>query len=85
MSWPASAGMMLAQLFVRPLDLPYAARLWMFFPLVLCIAAVYRATRARSATELLRPTLITFMNIVVGMCLIALAAYLVHQFVLWMW
>jgi hypothetical protein len=72
----------LALLFVNPFKLPAGARLWMFLPLALCIAVVYRGTRARTARELPRATLITFINIVVGMILIALAAYLVHAVVL---
>jgi hypothetical protein len=68
--------------FVHPLELPAGARLWMFLPLAACIAVVYRATRARTARELPRATLITFVNIVIGMCLIAGVAYGLHQAVL---
>lgn len=67
---------------MHPVPLPAGARLWMFLPLALCVSLVYRATRARSAAELPLPTLITFLQIVVGMCLIAVAAYAVHEFVL---
>jgi len=69
--------------FVHPLRLPPGSRLWMFLPLAACIAVVYRATRARTARELPWATVKTFANVVVGMCLIAIAAYLVHQGVLW--
>jgi NAD/NADP transhydrogenase beta subunit len=65
--------------FVNPIRMPQNARLLMFFPLALCVAAVYRATRARSARELPRPTLITFFHIVVGMAAIAVAFLLVHE------
>ncbi len=65
--------------FLFPVKLPAGARLWMFLPLVLCIAAVYRATRARSLERMPRNTLITFVNISVGMVAIAVAFYLVHQ------
>jgi len=68
--------------FIHPLKLPPGARLWMFLPLAACIAVVYRATRARSARELPRATAKTFANIVVGMCLIAAAAYGLHEAVL---
>lgn len=68
--------------FVHPLTLPPGARLWMLLPLVACIAVVYRATRARTLGELPRATVITFINIVVGMWGIALAAYALHQAVL---
>jgi len=68
--------------FLHPVKLPPGTRLWMFFPLVLCIAAVYRATRARSVRQMPKGTLITFVNISVGMIAIAIAFYLVHQTVL---
>ena len=70
--------------FIHPLKLPAGARLWMFLPLAACIAVVYRATRARTARELPRATVTTFVNIVVGMCLIAIAAYAIHEAVLWL-
>ena len=73
----------LALLFVHPLKLPPGARRWMFLPLAMCIAAVYRATRVRTVRELPRATLITFVNIVAAMILIALAAYVLHAVVLW--
>lgn len=72
----------LAFLFIHPLKLPPGGRLWMLLPLTLCIAAVYRATRARRARELPWATLVTFVQIVVGMALIAVAFYAVHQAVL---
>jgi hypothetical protein len=68
--------------FIHPLPLPDGARLWMFLPLAACVAVVYRATRARTARELPRATVRTFINIVVGMCLIAIAAYVIHEGVL---
>jgi hypothetical protein len=71
--------------FVHPLPLPHGARLWMFLPLAACVAVVYRTTRARTARELPKATLRTFINIVVGMCVIAIAAYLIHAAVLWFW
>jgi hypothetical protein len=73
----------LGLLFLHPLKLPAGARLWMFLPLAMCIAVVYRGTRARAARELPRATVITFIHIVVGMILIALAAYALHALVLW--
>ena len=54
----------------------------MFLPLALCIAVVYRATRAREPRRMVRATLITFANIVVGMSLIAIAFYVAHEIVL---
>ncbi|GMU80527.1 MAG: hypothetical protein AMXMBFR47_03980 [Planctomycetota bacterium] len=68
--------------FVHPLNLPDSARLWMFLPLAAVVALVYRATRARSAAEMPRATVITFINIVLGMCAIALVAYGLHEAVL---
>lgn len=68
--------------FIHPLKLPAGSRLWMFLPLAACIAVVYRATRARTAQELPRATVKTFVSIVVGMCLIAAAAYAIHEAVL---
>ena len=68
--------------FVHPIELPPAARLWMFLPLAACVAVVYRATRARSVHELPWATVKTFANIVVGMCLIAVVAYVIHQTVI---
>jgi uncharacterized membrane protein YdcZ (DUF606 family) len=65
-------------LFVEPLRLPPGARLWMLLPLVACVALVYRVTRARDVRHMLRPTVVTFVNIVVGMVAIAIAFYLVH-------
>lgn len=71
--------------FVNPLKLPSGARLWSFVPLALAVALVYRATRAKEMKDLVRGTPITFANIVIGMWLIALAAYGVHQLVLRSW
>lgn len=68
--------------FWHPLDLPDSARLWMFLPLAAIVAVVYRATRARNASEMPRATAVTFVNIVLGMCAIALVAYGVHEAVL---
>lgn len=70
--------------FVYPIALPPSARLWMFPPLALCIALVYRATRARATDTLLRGALLTFVNIVVGMWAIALAVYGTHALMLWL-
>ncbi|RMF77851.1 MAG: hypothetical protein D6744_10845 [Planctomycetota bacterium] len=71
-------------LFLNPIALPARSRLLTCLPLVFCVALVYRATRARSAAALPRAVLITFVNIVVGMTLIALAAYALHMLVLWL-
>lgn len=68
--------------FIHPIDLPPGARLWMFLPLALCIAMVYRATRSRTAREMPRATAWTFVNIVVGMWLIAIGFYAAHEVVL---
>ncbi len=64
--------------FVHPLPLPAGARLWMFLPLAACIAVVYRATRSYKPADLPKAAVRTFLSIVVGMWLIALAAYGVH-------
>ncbi len=68
----------LAWLFINPLTLPAGMRLWMLLPLVACVAAVYRATRARSTAGMLRQTTLTFVNIILGMVLIAAAFYAAH-------
>lgn len=68
--------------FVTPLKLPGGARLWLFLPLALCVATVYRATRAPSPRGMLRPTLTAFANIVIGMGLIAVALFIAHEIVL---
>jgi len=68
--------------FIHPAPLPPGARLWMFLPLAACVATVYRVTRAKSARELPLATLKTFVTIVAGMCLIAIAAYVIHAGVL---
>lgn len=73
---------LLAMLFIHPLHLPPHGRLWMFLPLALCIAVVYRATRAQTPREMIRPTVVTFFNIVIGMVLIAVGVYALHEFVL---
>ena len=70
--------------FVNPIALPASVRLWMFLPLALCIAVVYRATRARTPRDLIRPTLITFVQIVLGMTLIAIGFFVLHRLVLWL-
>ena len=68
--------------FVHPIQLPPAARLWMFLPLAACVAVVYRATRAHTARELPRETVKTFISIVIGMCVIAIVAYVIDESVL---
>jgi hypothetical protein len=75
-------GPLLGWLFIQPLNLPHGARLWMLLPLVACVAAVYRASRARHPGEMLRSTVLTFLNIVIGMLAIAVGFYLVHAAVL---
>lgn len=79
-----AAGALLAWLFVTPLDLPDKARLFMFFPLAAAIAVVYRATRAKRVEDLPRATVITFLNICLGMFAIAISAYLLHRLMMWM-
>ena len=63
---------------------PMSARthLLLFLPLVLCIALVYRATRARRARDLLWPTLVAFLNITLGMVAIAVGFYVVYEIVI---
>ena len=69
-------GVLLAFIpFVNPLPFPASARLWMFLPLALCVSVVYRATRARRVEDLMRPTLMTFVNVVLGMAGIAVGLY----------
>ena len=70
--------------FLHPVKLPAGARLWMFLPLVLCIAIVYRATRAPSLSRMPRATLVTFVSISLGMIAIGVAFYLVHHAALWL-
>lgn len=79
---PLAAAVLAWIPFIHPLPLPDGVKLWMFPPLAACVAVVYRATRARTARELPKATLKTFINIVVGMCLIAVAAYVIHEAVL---
>lgn len=73
----ASAALALVP-FLEPMKLPPGARLWMVLPLVLCVAVVYRATRARDARQLPLATLLTFAQILLGMAAIAVAFYAVH-------
>ncbi|NLG44208.1 MAG: hypothetical protein GX547_13240 [Phycisphaerae bacterium] len=86
--WQAMGGAGAALLawvpFVNPVKLPAGARLWMYLPLTLCIAVVYRATRARSLEKLPRGTLLTFVNITVGMIAIAVAFYVVSRAALYL-
>jgi hypothetical protein len=77
LAWSSADGP-LGWLFINPLKLPAGARMWLLLPLVACVAVVYRATRARTVREMPRNTVVTFVNIVVGMVLIAVAFYLVH-------
>lgn len=62
-----------------PWPLPNSARLWLFLPLALCIATVYRATRARTVYDLPKGILLTFVNIVVGMSAIAIGLYVIYE------
>jgi hypothetical protein len=70
--------------FLHPVKLPPGARLWMFFPLILCVALVYRATRSRSVRDMPRATVGTFAYVCIGMIAIAVAFYLLHRLVLWL-
>lgn len=65
--------------FINPVPFPAGARLVMFLPLSLCVAVVYRATRARRVDEMLKPTLTTFASIVIGMVAIAIGLYVVSE------
>ncbi len=69
---------LLGWLMLHPITLPDSWRLWMLLPLVACVALVYRATRARTASELPWPTVKTFVQILVGMVLIALGFWVAH-------
>ena len=71
--------------FIHPLRLPPGGRLWTFLPLALCVAMVYRATRTSDPSKLARSTAFTFLNIVFGMCVIALAAYGLHEAIIRMY
>lgn len=70
---------------LHPIAMPTSSRVWMFFPLAACVAIVYRATRARDVGEMPFLTIRTFVNIIIGMWLIALAAYAAHAAVLRWW
>lgn len=75
-------GGALGALFIHPIKLPQGARLWMMFPLVFCVAAVYRASRAQAPGEIVGPTLRTFVNILLGMFAIAFGLLITHEIVL---
>ena len=68
----------LAWLLVNPVALPDQARLWLMLPLVACVAVVYRATRVRTPAEMPKATVLTFVNIVLGMGAIAAVFYGAH-------
>jgi phosphatidylserine synthase len=72
----------LAVLFIHPIKLPPGTRIWMLFPLVFCVAAVYRASRARSPAEIVGPTIRTFLGILLGMFAIAVGLLIAHEIVL---
>lgn len=72
----------LAALFIHPIKLPPGARIWMLFPLVFCVAAVYRACRAQSPAEIVGPTFRTFLGILLGMFGIAVGLLIAHEIVL---
>ena len=82
MSTWLSAAMLAWVPFLNPVKLPAGARLWTFLPLVLCVAVVYRATRARQVRDMPKATLFTFASIVVGMVAIAVGFFLVHRLAL---
>lgn len=71
--------------FLHPIAMPTSARILMFFPLAVAVAAVYRATRAEKASDLPKATVKTFVNICLGMWLIAIAAYVIHMGVIRIW
>ncbi|MBK9126536.1 MAG: hypothetical protein IPM13_01905 [Phycisphaerales bacterium] len=71
-------SLVLGWLMLHPITLPDSWRLWMLLPLVACVALVYRATRARQASELPWPTVKTFFQILAGMVLIALGFWVAH-------
>lgn len=54
------------------------ARLLSFFPLVLCIAIVYRATRIRRIEEMPKGVAITFLNMVFFMGGLTVALYALY-------
>lgn len=68
--------------FIDPVALPIWLRLWMFPPLAIAIAVVYRVTRARDTAGLLRGSIFTTINIILGMWAIAIGVYLMHALVL---
>lgn len=68
----------LAVLFVHPLALAPEVRLWMLLPLAACVAVVYRGVRAERPSQIAAASALTFIHIVAGMTLIALAFYAAH-------
>ncbi|MCG3126554.1 MAG: hypothetical protein CHACPFDD_01401 [Phycisphaerae bacterium] len=71
--------------FVNPIPVRPGVRLLMLLPLALCVAVVYRAIRARTLRGLPWYALLTFLNIVGGMALLAIGFYVLHEFVLHFW
>lgn len=69
--------------FLHPIALPPGVRLWFLPPLLICVALVYRATRARTPRDVLRATPRTFVTILLGMAAIALGAFGIHLAVLY--
>lgn len=68
--------------FINPIPVRPGVRLLMLLPLALCVAVVYRAIRARTLRGLPWYTMVTFLNIVGGMALLAVGFYVLHEFVL---
>ncbi len=57
-------------------------RLVLFFPLVACVAVVYRATRVRYADAVAVGALRIFLTITLGMWGLAVGLYLIYELVL---
>ncbi len=77
----ASLPGLLGWLFFSPLKLPEGWHFWMLFPLVACVAVVYRATRARQPADMPKATVVTFVTTILGMSAIGAAFYALHMIV----
>ncbi len=64
-------------MFYYPVILPWWLALWLVLPLTFAVAVVYKTVRTNNLSRLWLEILLLFVYIVVGMCVLGLAAWLI--------
>jgi hypothetical protein len=71
--------MMLAMLFVHPMEISTTTALWLVLPLCLCVTVVYKTVRTHNLQQLPRQIAVLMAYITGGLVVLAVGLWLVQQ------